>query len=477
MKQIHILTLFLCLFSWTGKAQTSIESLADSLQREALKRPLELVYFQTSKGIYETGEDLWFKAYQLDAQSLGLSDKSKTFYLQMINPRDSVVWEEKYPIENGLASGHVYLDEKLSAGDYFLQGYTRGSFYSHDTIGGIARRKVKVVKKISDNRWEVLPKDSAFRFEMFPEGGNLVFGISSRLAFKATDGRGNPVEVEGALYEDDKALCTVKSMHDGMGSLQFTPLTGKCYRVEIKEKGVYSLPDIQDEGMSLQFIRQDRKRLNFLVSKSESLPSQQIYLIGRMRGMVCCIAQGVLKNSLKIPIPLDNFLYQGIAEFTLLDGFMHPIAERLVYVHPNKQLHITAETEKKSYELREKGTIRIKVTDEAGQPVRANLGVSVYDRAYFNLSDPVNILSYCYLSSELRGRIHNPSYYFDKEKKDRQEALDLLLLTQGWRRYVWGFSQREYEGEMFLTDEIAGVQRLKSKKKNKATQYVDTPLF
>ena len=82
--------------------------------------PSECIYLQTSKGIYEAGEDLWFKAYQLDVQTFGLSDKRKTLYLQMINPKDSVVWQEKYPIEKCIVSGHVYIDEKLSEGDYFL---------------------------------------------------------------------------------------------------------------------------------------------------------------------------------------------------------------------------------------------------------------------------------------------------------------------------------------------------------------------
>lgn len=71
--------------------------------------PSECIYLQTSKGIYEAGEDLWFKAYQLDVQTFGLSDKTKTLYLQMINPKDSVVWQEKYQddIANGIKGGII----------------------------------------------------------------------------------------------------------------------------------------------------------------------------------------------------------------------------------------------------------------------------------------------------------------------------------------------------------------------------------
>lgn len=58
--------------------------------------------------------------------------------------------------------------------------------------------------------------------------------LFSKLAFKATDGKGNPVSVEGTIYEDDKFLCGIKSVHDGMGAVSFTPLVNKKYRIELK---------------------------------------------------------------------------------------------------------------------------------------------------------------------------------------------------------------------------------------------------
>jgi len=377
MKYSLILSVLGVLFSLKSFAQTNIDSLLAYSSKQWASFPMEILYLQTSKSTYETGEDLWFKGYQLDAQSFALSDKSKTLYLQMINPADSVVWQEKYPIENGIVSGHVYIDEKLLEGDYLLQGYTKHSFYKNDTTGIIPARKVKIMKNISHSAVAETPQDTTFRFKMFPEGGNLVSGIPSILAFKATDGKGNPVFVEGAVYQDNEPLIEVKSIHYGMGTVLFTPLQDKTYRIELKNGKSYPLPTIHSQGMVLRLIKQDKKELNFMVSQSNSLPNQQIYLIGQMRGMVCCMAKGVLKDNLNISISLDNFLYQGIAEFTLFDSQMQPIAERLVYIHPEKKLHITAEPDKERYTLREKGTIKIKITNEEGNPVRANIGVSV----------------------------------------------------------------------------------------------------
>lgn len=175
------------------------ETWVTSINKEYAAFPSELIYLQTSKGIYETGEDLWFKAYQLNSLSFTFSNQSQTLYLQMINNKDSIVWQEKYPVENGMVFGHVYVSEKLADGDYFLEAYTRHSFHT-DTTGIISSRKVRIIKNIAhDNQQsEDMGKDS-LRFDVFPEGGNLISGLPSRVAFKATNGKGYPVEVKGTL--------------------------------------------------------------------------------------------------------------------------------------------------------------------------------------------------------------------------------------------------------------------------------------
>ena len=200
------------------------------------------------------------------------------------------------------------------------------------------------------------------------------------------------------------------------------------------------------------------------------MPDQEVCLVGQMRGMVCCVAKGMLKDRLKIKMPLAEFPYQGIVEFTLFDNAMKPVAERLVYVHPEKKLHIRIVPEKESYALREKAALHIKVTDDKNRPVKVNLGISVFDKAYSNPVDPVNILTHCYLSSQIRGAVHRPSYYFDEKNKDRVQAMDLLLLTQGWRRYIWEFNGPVYQGEAFLSDDISGVQVTGGRKKSREKQ-------
>ncbi|MEG0725995.1 MAG: hypothetical protein RR485_08145, partial [Mucinivorans sp.] len=331
-KYLFLLIAIFCEFGIVS-AQNNLDSLSVKFTERLIDNPSQLVYLQTSKGIYETGEDLFFKAYILDAYTFGLPDSlsevDKTLYLQMLTDKDSVVWREKYPIVSGVATGQVYVSEKLTAGDYQLEGYTRRSFFN-DSIWMLPARKIRIVDNIAQSiassaarsQSEKSIEASPLKFEIFAEGGNLVRGLSSRLAFKATDGKGNPMAFDGMLYEGDRAMCEIKSTHDGMGAIWFTPENGKTYRVELTNGGSYPLPAIQDEGMVLSLESQDPDKLNFIVSQSDNIPDGKIYIVGQMRGAVCCIATGTLKQRMKISIPTANFPYQGIAEFTLVDQNM-----------------------------------------------------------------------------------------------------------------------------------------------------------
>jgi hypothetical protein len=346
-----------------------------------------------------------------------------------------------------LVDGHVYLQDTLSVGDYLLAAYTGHSFFS-DSSEMKAVRRILIRKELKPNYdgWiepvnlTVQSKKKTIQFNTFPEGGNLVAGITNKLAFKAVNTDGTPVDIQGTLFEDTIPLLTFKSAHAGMGSLKLTPVAGKKYYIRLIEPATdstYFLPQVYSEGMSLQLISRDKEFLEFKVFQSPALVKKTVYLRGQIRGILCCIARGELLNELKMKIRLKEFPFQGIVEFTLFDYNLTPLAERPVYVNPQKKLFITTELNKTRYETKGKAILKITVKDENGQPVAANLGVSIYDKLYQNQADPVNILTHCYLTSQLRGKIYDPAYYFDEKNEDRETALDLLMLTQGWRRYVW----------------------------------------
>ena len=445
--------------------------LAERLHSLSKNAPPEIAYIQTSKDIYETGEDLWFKVYLLDAQYLVPSLLSKTLYLQLLNETGKkVVWQEKYEIRNGFASGRVYLDSDLPEGDYFLASY---SFFNDSTEFKAVRRikiKTDIISSSTDgiktgksksSFITVEKEDSPVQFRTFPEGGNLISGIKSRLAFKAVNSNGEPLDILGTLFADNTPVVKFKSYHAGMGSFDFTPEAGKKYLIRLTEPSIDSsfiLPEIYPAGISMRLTGKDKDFLTFVVSESPGIEQEDIYLRVQCRGIVYGMISAELNKELKIKIPLSG-LPQGIAEVTLFNSSLVPVAERLVYVNMDQKLYISAILSGDVYATRGKAALKITVKDQNGNPVIANLGVSIFDNLYKDPLDSVNILTHCYLSADLRGRIYNPSYYFDGSSKERDMALDLLMLTQGWRRYLWDEKTLNKSGEkrQVIFDEISGI--------------------
>ena len=404
----------------------------------------DFVYIFPSKEIAETGEDLFFKAYLMDRQTMALSTKSQTLYLEIRTERDSLVWSEKYPIFNGRGDGHIYIGDKWPQGEYFLEGYTRSSFTA-DTTEALRPRRIRVVERVNQMEEitaQAVKQDSLdrattkHRFDLFPEGGDLIYGVTSTVAFKATYGNGFPEEVFGKVLEDGQEIGEIFCAHDGMGRFTVTPCRGKTYQVALEDGRTIPFPEIKSGGMSMRVLRNNATGIDIRVSASDSV-TRDFSILAKFHGIPCSGAQGTVTGQQVVRLPNELFPIQGIVELTLLDGEDRPVAERLVFVNPEKRLNITATTDEERYNLRQQGKVRIQVTDAEGKPVQAEVAVSIFDKAYLYLPGHENIMSHSYLSEQIRGDIFNPTYYFEETNADRLYALDLLLMTQGWRRYVW----------------------------------------
>ena len=423
----------------------------------------DFIYIMPSKEIAETGEDFFFKAYQMDKQTFALSDLSRTLYLQVCTASDSVVWSEKYPLVSGRGNGHIYIGADWPQGEYFIEGYTQSSF-TDDSTQAIRPRRIRVVDRVAQMDSisnQAIKNDSdqkiksKHRFDLFPEGGHLVNEIYSVVAFKATYGNGIPEEVSGKVFEDGKEIASIQTLHDGMGRFSINPTLGKEYKVILDDGRTIPFPAIEPEGLSLRVSNNNAKGLTLLVSSSNNTP-QNFTIIAKQNGIECSTAKGIVNGQQIVKLPAEYFTLQGIVEITLYDGNERPVAERLVFVNPHKRLNISAITDKLQYYRRDTGKVSLKVTDTIGNPTKAELAVTIFDKAYLYQPGHENILTHCFLSEQIRGNIFNPTYYFDTQNEDRLQALDLLMRTQGWRNYVW--DKEPTTSQPLLTDGVCGMQ-------------------
>lgn len=475
LQLLRLSLLILSVFSSSSYSQTHTpiaDTIANKIQSLTKESKSDNVYLQTSKDIYENQEDLWFKAYVLDAQSFIPSHRNKILFVQLIEDKtDKVVFKEKYEIDNGFVDGHLYINDSVQPGSYRLEAYSSMSFYKGSNYFN-AIHKLQILKSSNDTRKveNVTPqKDSIISFITFPEGGNLVAGIQNKVAFKALDSKGFPVDVSGKLYANNVPIIDFRSTHAGMGSFMFKPNSNDLYHIELTDykNKKYPLSQIQTQGVILQLLSNNTDFATFKVEKTLHTSKENIYLRVQSRGIVYSVAMGTLDQILTVQIPLKD-IPQGIAEVTLFSSNIEPIAERLFYVNQQKKLNIKVHLDKTEYLKREKVKLKIQVSNQDNQGVIAHLGVSIFDRLYKNNLDSKNILTHYQLSTQLNGRIYDPGYYFNEENTNRFNALDLLLLTQGWRRYNWNESNLKEQNKLFktvLSDTITGSLRLENQNK------------
>jgi hypothetical protein len=419
--------------------------------------PQEKVYLHFDNSSYFLGETVWFKAYVVTAAKHEATDVSRTLYVELLSPEGDVLETRKLLIENGRCHGEFSLQAgSRYSGFYQVRAYTRYMLnfgdacvfsrvfpvYEMPEDRDFSKLWIKGNKLSIPNKRKELDKPDALNVVFFPEGGNLVKGLESKIAFKATDRDGMNVDVTGTVYNSKKeAVATFQSLHRGMGSFYLTP-TDDGYYAEVKasngKKDKINLPGIQPEGYVMTVQRMENE-IQASIRQNTGEPAV-MGLVSLCRGQANAFAEVDMTNNRRalVKIPLEK-LETGINQLTLYDRHGRALCERLVFVnHKDKQLEIRKTQNRNSYSPFEKIDMEFEVRDNEGNPVETDFSLSVRDAGTTTLTTYAdNILTNLLLSSELKGYIENPSYYFESDDGQHQAALDLLLLTQGWRRYVW----------------------------------------
>ena len=278
-----------------------------------------------------------------------------------------------------------------------------------------------------------------FDVKFFPEGGALINIPHQNVAFKAQGADGFSKEIEGFLFNSKgDTLTNFRSEHNGMGIFTMNPVNNETYYVTVRTNDSitkrFDLPAIEPKGISIAMSHY-KQEIRYEIQKTEATEwPQKLFLLAHTRGKLAILQPINPKRTFgKMN---DSLFTEGITHFMLIDEQGNALSERLIFVpdHKPNQWQITAD--QPTYGKREKVSLQIAAKDNEGNPVEGTFSVSITDRKSIqpdSLAD--NILSNLLLTSDLKGYVEDPAYYFLNQDARTLRSIDYLMMTHGWRRH------------------------------------------
>jgi len=284
--------------------------------------------------------------------------------------------------------------------------------------------------------------------QFFPESGNMVAGLNSKVAFKATGSDGLGTDIKGTVTDDqNNTITTFSTQHLGMGEFNIDPLPDRNYKANITfadgSQKTIDLPKAIAKGFVMAIDNTDPDNLNVKISASHTMlvenPDDTISVVGQSDGQIYYAARSKTSvSNFTASIPKNRFP-SGIVQFTLFSSTGEPLNERLVFIQNPDQLKLDINTTKQTYATREKVKVNLNVKNGDTKPAYGSFSVSVVDdtKVPVNEADESTILSNILLTSDLKGYIEKPNYYFTNVNEKTRADADVLMLTQGYRRFEW----------------------------------------
>ncbi len=493
-KRIHFLLFIAALFitslnGWSNSSPDSTKtgnkpvSLAQRITGMAtLMRDnyYEKIYIQTDRPIYNLYDTIWYKVWVMQAGTLLPTGKSQLVYVDLINEANRVTQSAQYTLKGGSANGEFVLTKAIQEkGLYRIRAYTRwqknfvnSTFFEkiipiwgekseeqerksfvyvtkkpgegiYITQGQYQKRLQKAEEEKLLEAQKKVNRELELDVQFLPEGGHLIAGVANKVAFKALFPDGRSVAVEGKIVDQDgKDIVSFASEHKGMGSFQLVPDSGKQYSARLFNDQLIALPVVEKEGVGLMVLSKPTSdTLLVAVNATPNVISNQskFILLAESRGLPTKEAYNIqVKKSRSLILIQKKNLKSGINRLTLFNSDGEPLCERLVYIDRKDELKfdVKANWEIKS-DTDQMMTLKI-IPQIDGTNVQSIFALSVTNKSTVPVdSIQKTFRSEMLLSSDLKGFIETPGYYFNNPYDSICEQMDLLMLTHGWSGYGW----------------------------------------
>ena len=456
-------------------ADPKLHALCSHLLKFGNQVPQEKVYVHMDNTSYFQGDTIWFSAYTRSTNNCRPSTTSGLLYVELLNSDGFLVNRQVIRMKNGRGYGNFVLNKQLMySGFYELRAYTRwqlnfgcnehwhssvskewflseemerkyyrdyDKLYSrvfpvYDSLPDSAQYNRNMTTRSLRRYFRKDPEKQELGVSFYPEGGNLVEGLPCRVAFEATwsDGKW----AEGTLVMDGDSIPT---KNRGRGVFWYKPEKGVQPSIRFLAKSGESVkvkfPQAEKQGLSLQLAQKD-SLLSVAVCASENLSGESLGLTIMHEG--CLEVFRPLKNRDTVRVSIPSLRSSGVHQVTVFNSEGHVLADRLVFVVKKgmDKPTLTVNCSNREYSPNEKIELDISAPSLKEVPGKGYTSIAVRDGNYSDyLFDNGSIFTEMLLSSEIKGFVPNPGWFFEKDDEEHRQALDLLMMTQGWRRFNW----------------------------------------
>ena len=447
-KRILYILLFLTLSAFTFVAKSNFTELVDEkLNTYANINTPEKLYLHTDKPYYSLEDDLWFTAYLVNGITHEKSLKSWVINVELISEKNIIVASKKLFTSNINVAGDFKIDKNWKPGKYQLRAYTnymqndtsKTFFEKYITIldvktaeANFVKNEVKTVNTVKNTKPDV---------GFYPEGGELVEGIRSKIVVKTKNTFTD--NVTGKIVDNNNNKISNFTIADrGLGQFMLNAEPNKSYKAVININGntyTYPIQKALPTGHVLSLV--NTKSHIIINAKSNHIKGlNNTYLVVHQRGKLIYSKYAIDdKNNYTIKLPIQS-LKDGVIHTTLFNAEGNPVSERLSFVsNPKNKATVNIVNNTRLVSKRKQVKLNLNVKDNAGNQLPSKLSISVRDLGLYPYNKKSkNIKTWLLLNSDLRGEIKNPGYFFDGAfSPKKQYLLDLTMLTNGWRRFTW----------------------------------------
>ena len=433
-------------------AKTVFTQYMNQAQTFANNFPREKAYLHFDNTSYYVGDTIWFKAYVTLAEKQTFSPISRPLYVELVDQTGHITDKQIIKLTQGEGNGQFILPRSMLSGYYEVRAYTRWmlafnepQYFSRTFPIYQLANSDKLERSITtyelsssmENRPSETKEKLSVRF--FPEGGQLVEGVTSQVAFKAESKNEGNIELSGTIYTKEGAeITSFETLHDGMGHFEYTPSAQPAVaKVDFQgKKYEFTLPQALPNGYVLSTVN-NAGALLVKVSCNAATPQDTLAVFIRHQGrpyvhqLISCRSdapQEFILPTRKLPA--------GVLQVSLINRAGNTLCERFVFSNPRAPLQLSAEGLKEVYTPYAPIRCELQVKNAKGEPVSGDVSVSIRDAVRSDyLEYDNNIFTDLLLTSDLKGYIHQPGYYFASPSPRKQTELDILLMVHGWRKY------------------------------------------